>query len=36
MALDYGIHHDVEALKESMFLITISWPGSTKKERHAR
>jgi quercetin dioxygenase-like cupin family protein len=36
MALDYGIHHDVEALEESAFLITISWPGSTKEERHAR
>lgn len=36
MALDYGIHHDVEALQESAFLITISWPGGTKEERHAR
>lgn len=36
MALDYGINHDVEALEESAFLITISWPGGTKEERHAR
>jgi quercetin dioxygenase-like cupin family protein len=36
MALDYGIRHDVEALEESAFLITISWPGGTKEERHAR
>ena len=26
MALDCGIPHDVEALKESAFLLTISWP----------
>jgi quercetin dioxygenase-like cupin family protein len=36
MVLDYGIHHDVEALEESAFLITICWPGGTKEERHAR
>lgn len=35
MALDYGIPHDVEALEESAFLLTISWPGGTKEERHA-
>jgi quercetin dioxygenase-like cupin family protein len=35
MALEYGISHDVEALEESAFLITISWPGGTKEERHA-
>lgn len=35
MALEYGIPHDVEALEESAFLITISWPGGTKEERHA-
>ena len=35
-ALDYGIPHDVTALEESSFLITISWPGGTKEERHAR
>jgi len=34
-ALEYGIAHDVEALDESAFLITISWPGGTKEERHA-
>lgn len=26
LALDCGIPHDVEALKESAFLLTISWP----------
>lgn len=26
MALECGIPHDVEALKESAFLLTISWP----------
>jgi quercetin dioxygenase-like cupin family protein len=36
MALDHGIHHDVEALEESAFLITISWPGGTTEERHIR
>ena len=35
MALEYAIPHDVEALEESAFLITISWPGGTKEERHA-
>ena len=35
MALEYGIAHDVEALEESAFLITISWPGGKKEERHA-
>ena len=35
IVLDYGIRHDVEALQESAFLITISWPGGTKEERHA-
>ena len=35
LVLDYGIPHDVEALQESAFLITISWPGGTKEERHA-
>jgi|SRR6185437_3878648 len=34
MVLDYGIPHDVEALKESAFLITISWPGRALEERH--
>ena len=36
MALDHGIHHDVEALEESAFLITISWPGGTTEGRHGR
>lgn len=35
VALDYAIPHEVEALEESAFLITISWPGGTKEERHA-
>jgi quercetin dioxygenase-like cupin family protein len=35
LALDYGIPHDVEAIEESAFLITISWPGGTKEQRHA-
>lgn len=35
IALDYAIPHDIEALEESAFLITISWPGGTKEERHA-
>jgi quercetin dioxygenase-like cupin family protein len=26
LALDCGLHHDVEALDESAFLLTISWP----------
>ena len=34
MALDRAIPHDVEALEESAFLITISWPGGTVEERH--
>jgi quercetin dioxygenase-like cupin family protein len=36
MALDHGIRHDVEALEESAFLITISWPGGTTEGRHIR
>jgi quercetin dioxygenase-like cupin family protein len=35
-ALDYGIRHDVVAMEESAFLITISWPGGTKDEPHTR
>ncbi len=34
LALDRGIPHDVEAVEESAFLITISWPGGTTEERH--
>jgi quercetin dioxygenase-like cupin family protein len=26
LALDQGLHHDVEALAESAFLLTIAWP----------
>ncbi len=36
LTLDYGVPHSVEALEESCFLITISWPGGSKEERHAR
>jgi len=28
LALDHGIPHDVEALEESAFLLTIAWPGT--------
>jgi len=35
MVLDHRIRHDVEALEESAFLLTISWPGGTLEERHA-
>ncbi|HXY51006.1 MAG TPA: cupin domain-containing protein [Terriglobales bacterium] len=34
LVIDYGIKHDVEALEESAFLLTVSWPGGTKEERH--
>ena len=27
LALDQGLPHDVEALEESAFLLTIAWPG---------
>jgi quercetin dioxygenase-like cupin family protein len=36
IALDYGIPHEVEAIEESAFLLTISWPGGTKEQRHAK
>ena len=26
LALDCGMHHDVEALEESAFLLTVAWP----------
>jgi quercetin dioxygenase-like cupin family protein len=32
LALDQGIPHDVEALEESAFLLTIAWPGRHDKE----
>jgi quercetin dioxygenase-like cupin family protein len=35
VALDYAIAHELEAVEESAFLLTISWPGGTKEERHA-
>jgi quercetin dioxygenase-like cupin family protein len=28
LALDQGVSHDVDALEESAFLLTIAWPGS--------
>ena len=36
LTLEYGTPHNVEAIEESALLITISWPGGTKDERHAR
>src|SRR5579884_3250798 len=35
MCLESGIRHDVKALEESAFLITVSWPGGSAEERHA-
>jgi len=35
MCLESGIVHDVKALEESAFLITVSWPGGSAEERHA-
>ena len=35
MCLESGIAHDVKALEETAFLITVSWPGGTAEERHA-
>lgn len=34
ICLEAGVHHDVEALEESAFLITVSWPGRSLEERH--
>ena len=31
LALDQGLLHDVEALEESAFLLTIAWPGRVEK-----
>ncbi len=28
LALEHGVLHDVEALEESAFLLTIAWPGT--------
>jgi len=36
LTLEYGTPHKVESVEESAFLITISWPGGTKDERHSR
>ena len=27
LALDHGVAHDIEALEESAFLLTLAWPG---------
>jgi hypothetical protein len=27
LALDQGVPHDIEALEESAFLLTLAWPG---------
>ena len=35
MCLESGIAHDVKAVEESAFLITVSWPGGSAEERHA-
>jgi quercetin dioxygenase-like cupin family protein len=35
VCLESGIAHDVKAIEESAFLITISWPGGSAEERHA-
>lgn len=35
MCLESGIAHDVKALEESAFLITVSWPGGSAEDRHA-
>ncbi len=34
ICLEAHIDHDVVALEESAFLITVSWPGGTLDERH--
>ena len=31
LALDQGVSHDVEALADSAFLLTIAWPGRSEK-----
>jgi quercetin dioxygenase-like cupin family protein len=33
VALDQGSSHDIEALEESAFLLTIAWPGRTAMQR---
>jgi quercetin dioxygenase-like cupin family protein len=33
LALDRGILHDVEALEDSAFLLTIAWPGRAEERR---
>ena len=35
MCLESGIAHDVKAIEESAFLITVSWPGGSAEKRHA-
>ncbi|MGE5109536.1 MAG: cupin domain-containing protein [Acidobacteriaceae bacterium] len=34
ICLESGIPHDVEAVEESAFLITISWPNGSAEKRH--
>jgi len=36
MCLESGIAHDVKAIEESAFLITVSWPGGSAEERHTK
>ena len=33
LALDRGILHDVEALEDSAFLLTIAWPGRDEERK---
>ena len=35
VALDEGSAHDIEALEESAFLLTIAWPGRTAAHRNS-
>lgn len=34
VVLDQRLHHDVEALENSAFLLTLCWPASAKASRH--
>ena len=36
LALDQGLPHDVKALEESAFLLTIAWPGGESSARPQR
>jgi quercetin dioxygenase-like cupin family protein len=35
LALDRGLAHDVEAVEESAFLLTIAWPGEAEERTRA-